>query len=197
MRTITVIGHGVAQAVPDVAVVQLAATHLARTLPEALSGAESARAAIVATAGRFTDQIGSQGLSVGAEWNDAGRQDRYRARHALLIRCTDLDQAGELVSALADEIGERISVDHVGLEVGDPSDATRLAREAAFADARATGEHLAAQAGGALGQVESIAEGGSASGAGRVTALAASSKVHFEAGQTAVQQTLTVTFELL
>jgi uncharacterized protein YggE len=196
MRTITVVGHGVSHAVPDVVVVELAAVHLARTLPEALSGAESARAAIVATARRFTDQVGSRGLSVGAEWNDAGRQDRYRARHSLLIRCTDLDQAGELVSALADEIGERLTVDHVGLEVGDPAEATRLAREAAFADARATAEHLAAQAGGALGQVENVSEGG-APGFGRVTAMAASSKVHFEAGETAVEQTLTVTFELL
>ena len=195
MRTITVTGHGVVQVVPDVAVVQLAAVHQAPTLPEALSGAESARSAIVETARRFTDQVGSQGLSVRPDWNDVGRLDGYTARHALVLRCADLDQAGELVTALATEVGRRLQIDHVGLEVGETAEATRQARESSFADARAKAEHLAAQAGSALGQVESVVE--VEPGHGSAVVRAASSKVSFEAGETAVEQALTVTFELL
>jgi uncharacterized protein YggE len=195
MRTITVVGHGVARAVPDSAVVRVAAVHRAASLPEALAGAESARASIATTARRFTEQISSRDLSVHADRDSQAGPTYFHARHSLVLRCSDLDQAGELVSALAEEVGNRLQIDQVGLELGDAREATRLAREAAFADARATAEHLAAQAGGALGQVESIAEGGG--GFGRATALAASADVHFEAGETSVEQTLTVTFELL
>ena len=44
----------------------------------------------------------------------------------------------------------------------DPSAALAQAREAAFADARAKAEHLAALADATLGQVEAVAEGGGA-----------------------------------
>jgi uncharacterized protein len=190
MRTVTVVGHGVTRVVPDSAVVHVAATHRASTLPEALAGTESARSSIVAVAHRFTDQVGSQHLSVG---RDELEGSAFRARHELVLRCEDLDRAGQLVTALADEVGDRLRVDHVGLEVSDTAEAERLAREAAFADARAKAEHLAAQAGGAVGQVESVAEGG----VGPSPRFALAASAGFEPGETTVEQLLTVTFELL
>lgn len=190
MRTVTVVGHGTASATPDAAVVHVTATHRARTLPEALAGAESARDTVVMVARRFTDQVASQHLSVGRDAPDHGA---FQARHGLRLRCDDLTRAGELLTALAEEVGDRLLVDHVGLEVSDTSDAERAAREAAFADARAKAEHLAAQAGASLGQVESVSEGGSGGPSPRF-ALAA---VRFEPGETTVEQQLTVTFELL
>ena len=51
MRTLTVTGTGSAAAVPDTALVRLSAVHRARTLTEALAGAESAREAVVTAAG--------------------------------------------------------------------------------------------------------------------------------------------------
>ena len=193
MRTITVTGHGISRVAPDVAVVHVAAVHDSSALPDALAGAESARASMVAVARRFTDEVASQSVSVGPEWTDTRRQ-RFRARHALLIRCADLDRAGELVSALAEEVGERLEVDHVGLEVSDPAEAARLAREAALADARAKAEHLADRVDCRLGPVVSIAEGG-AQVPGPM--LASLSKVAFEAGETTVGQALTLTWELV
>ncbi|MCB0895963.1 MAG: SIMPL domain-containing protein [Nocardioides sp.] len=192
MRTVTVVGHGAASVVPDAAVVHLAATHRAASLAEALAGAESAREQVVAVARRFTDRIASQHLSVGP---DGGEDDGYQARHALLIRCAGLDEAGALVTALAEEVGARLSVDHVGLEVSDTTDAERLAREAAFADAREKAEHLAAQAVGTLGQVESVAEGGMG-GSPRFARAVPVAAAAFEPGETTVEQLLTVTFEL-
>ena len=192
MRTVTVTGHGTASATPDAAVVHVTATHRARTLPEALAGAESARETVVAAARRLTEAPGavaSQHLSVGRDAPDHGA---FAARHSLVVRCDDLERAGALVTALAEEVGDRLQVDHVGLEVSDPSAAERAAREAAFADARAKAEHLAAQAGASLGQVESIVEGG-----GGPSPRFAMAAVRFEPGETTVEQQLTVTFELL
>ncbi|WP_395658882.1 SIMPL domain-containing protein [Nocardioides sp.] len=192
MRTITVVGHGASRVAPDTAVVHVAATFSAASLAEALAGAESARASVVTVARRFTDEIASQHLSVGREDHPG---PGYHARHALLVRCAGLDEAGALVTALADEVGDRLSVDHVGLEVSDTADAERLAREAAFTDAREKAEHLAAQAHGTLGQVESVTEGGTPGSPRFARALAASA--HFEPGETTVEQQLTVTFELV
>ncbi len=62
-RTVTVSGHGSATAVPDTAVVRVAAVHRAAGMAEALSGAESARAAVVAAAGDLV--VSSTDLSVG------------------------------------------------------------------------------------------------------------------------------------
>lgn len=190
MRTLTVVGHGTARAVPDVAVVHVTAVHRARSLSEALAGGESARESIVARARRFTDEVASQHLAVGRDAPDHGA---FHARHSLLLRCADLDQAAALLTSLVDEVGDRLQVDHVGLEVSDPTGPERLAREAAFADARARAEHLAAQAGGTVGAVQSVVEGG----AGPSARFAMAASVGFEAGETAVEQQLTVTFELL
>lgn len=196
MRTITVSGRGVGRATPDTAVVHAAAVHHAAALPDALAGAESARASMVEVARRFTDQVASQSLSVTAEWTEMARQ-RFRARHALVLRCPDLEQAGALVAALAAEVDDRLEVDHVGLEVDDPRDAETAARAAALEDARAKAEHLAGLAGGTLGPVVSITEGSGHGPGPMAESLARSfAKVGFEAGETMVEQTLTVTWEL-
>lgn len=193
MGSVTVVGRGAAGVVPDAAVVNVTAVHRARTLPEALAGAESAREALVEVARRWTDRIASQHLSVGRD--DPGKP-AYHARHSLQIRCAGLEEAGELVTALAEEVGDRLSVDHVGLEVTDTSAAEREARDAAFADARDKAEQLAAHAGGTLGAVESVTEGGMA-GVPRFAAQAMTVGVGLVAGETSVEQTLTVTFELV
>lgn len=196
MRTVTVVGHGATRVAPDAAVVHVAAVHRARSLPDALAGAESAREQVVEVARRWTDRIASQHLSVSRD--DLGRSSAgYQARHALLVRCSGLEEAGALVTALAQEVGDRLSVDHVGLEVTDTTAAEREAREAAFADAREKAEHLAAQAGGALGRVESVSEGGLAGSPRFAIPQAAGAKVSFEPGETTVEQQLTVTFELV
>lgn len=194
-HTVTVVGHGATRVVPDSAVVHVTATHRAASLAEALAGAESARESVVAVARRFTDRVASQHLTVSREDHHGGFEvDAFAARHSLVLRCDGLEEAGDLVTALAEEVGNRLSIDHVGLEVAETDDAERWAREAAFTDARAKAEHLAAQAGGGLGAVVSIAEGGASGSPRFARAMAASA--HFEPGETTVEQQLTVTFEL-
>ena len=200
MRTITVSGHGTAYATPDTAEVRVAAVHRDTGLSEALAGAESAREVVVATARRYVDasRVASTNLSVWPAHDHEGRPSGYEARHSLTIRCDDLAQAGALVTALAADVGHRLQVESVSLVVADTTDATRTARERAFVDARARGEHLAGLAGATLGEVQSVAEGGLPSPPAPFAGdlRAAKAEASFEPGETAISVSLTVVFEL-
>lgn len=139
MRTITVTGLGAARVVPDFAVVRVAAAHSAGGVTEALAGVSSAVASLGEVARRFTDEahISTQGLSVWPSHDYDGLPSGFEARHSLAIGCPGVAQAGELVAALAAEVGNRLQVESVGLEVADRTGAEGSAREAAWADARA------------------------------------------------------------
>jgi uncharacterized protein YggE len=199
-RTVTVTGHGSATAVPDTAVVRVAAVHRAAGMADALAGAESARSAVVAAASDTALDlvVSSTDLSVWPAHDDQGRRAGFEARHALTITGGDLDAAGALVGRLADEVGERLQVESVTLSVGDPSAALGEAREAAYADARARAEHLAELADASLGKVREIAEGagGPVPRAG-AEAFAMKADVGFAPGQTVLTSTVTVTWTLV
>jgi uncharacterized protein YggE len=193
VRTLTVAGTGTATAVPDTAVVRLAAVHRAGSLAEALSGAESARAEVVVAAGRLV--VSTVNLSV---WpvQEEGRPARFEARHALTIAVGDLAAASDLLARLADQVGDRLEVEGVDLTVADPSAALGKAREAAFADARAKAEHLAALADAPLGQVESIVEGGGWSPAPVAFAAMGKAEVGLQPGETTLSASVAVTWSL-
>lgn len=191
MRTISVTGHGAASAVPDTAVLRVAAVHRAASLADALAGAESARAEVVRAAGDLV--VSTSNLSVWPVREPGQERDELEARHALTIAVGDLVVAGELLGRLASEIGDRLVVDGVELAVGDPSAAVAAAREAAFADARNRAEHLAALAGVTLGLVEAVLEGGSAAPAPLGLAKA---EVVLQPGETSVTAAVTVTWSV-
>ena len=106
--------------------------------------------------------------------------------------------AGTLLGALADRVGDRLQVEGISLEVGDPRRATEQARAGAYADAVARAGHLAELAGTSLGEVQAMVEGGLPGGAvpmPGVRALAAKD-VSIEPGETTIGASLTVTFAL-
>jgi len=191
-RTVTVTGHGSATAVPDTAVVRVAAVHRAAGMAEALSGAESARAAVVAAAGGLV--VSSTDLSVWPAHDAEGRRAGFEARHALTITGGDLESAGALVGRLAEEVGDRLQVESVALSVGDPTAALTEAREAAFAEARTRAEHLAGLAEATLGEVQDVAEGAGAPVARGNELAAMKADVGFAPGQTQLTSTVTVTW---
>jgi len=193
-RSVTVTGHGSASAVPDTAVVRVAAVHRAAGMAEALAGAESARAAVVTAAGDLV--VSSTDLSVWPAHDDQGKRAGFEARHALCITGGDLEAAGVLVGRLADEVGDRLQVESVSLSVGDPAAAMTEAREAAFAEARARAEHLAGLADATLGKVKEVAEGAGAPVARQAEAFAMKADVGFAPGQTVLTSTVTVTWAL-
>lgn len=192
MRTLTVTGHGRATTVPDTALIRLSAVHRARSLAEALAGAESARAEVVTAAADLV--VSTVNLSV---WptNEQGQQPGYEARHTLTIATGELAVANELLAKLAYEVGSRLQVEGVDLTVKDPTEAIGKARESAFADARAKAEHLATLADATLGQVEAVAEGGAAS-APPAQFVMAKADVGLQPGETSLAAALTVTWSL-
>lgn len=192
MRTLTVTGIGSAAAVPDTALVRLSAVHRSRTLTEALAGAESAREAVVTAAGDLV--VSTVNLSV---WptNEQGEIPGFEARHTLTIATGDLATANELLSDLAYSVSGRLVVEGVELAVRDPSAAIALAREAAFADARAKADLLAALAEATLGQVEAVTEGGGSGSPGGFAAMA-KADVGLQPGERALSASLTVTWSL-
>jgi uncharacterized protein len=194
VRTLTVTGTGSATAVPDTALIRLSAVHRARTFAEALSGTESAREEVVKTARDLV--VSTVNLAV---WptSEQGAQPGFEARHSLTIATGDLAVANELLTRLAYEVGTRLVVDGVDMTVRDASSEVVRARAAAFADARAKADHLAALADAALGQVEAIAEGGPATppGGGGFAALA-KADVGLQPGEAMISVSLTVTWSL-
>jgi hypothetical protein len=192
VRTLTVSGTGTAGATPDTAVVRISAVHRAGSLADALSGAESARAEVLAAAGDLV--VSTVNLSV---WpvQEPGKPALFEARHSLTIAAGDVEAANELLGRLADQVGDRLQVEGVELEVADPSAALGLAREAAFTDARAKAEHLAALADATLGQVEAMVESGWSPHPGDVAALA-KADVGIQPGATTLSASLAVTWSL-
>ena len=193
MRTLTVSGTGSAAAVPDTALIRLSAVHRARTFAEALSGAESAREEVVRTAHDLV--VTTVNLSV---WptSEQGSQPGFEARHTLTIATGDLAVANELLTRLAYEVGTRLQVEGVDMTVRDASAFVGQAREAAFADARAKAEHLAALAGATLGQVEAVAEGGGWSPAPVAFSALGKADVGLQPGETTLSTSLALTWSL-
>ncbi|KRF36246.1 SIMPL domain-containing protein [Nocardioides sp. Soil805] len=193
-RTVTVTGHGVATVVPDSAMVRVSAVHRAAGVAEALSGVSASAERIGDVARERGLMPGSTGLSVWPWHDQESRPGGFEARHSLAVRCPTVAEAGDLLSALADAVGDALVVDGVSLDVSDPSDARSTAAEAAWDDARAHAAHLAALAGAELGDVVAIAEGMSSAG-GPVVA-GAQLGARLEPGESAVQGALTVTWAL-
>lgn len=198
-RTVTVTGRGEARVVPDRARLYVAVVHHAPGVVEAIAGVDSGMEAAGRVARRFTteDRIASRGLHVRSHFDHQGRGSGFEASHDLVIECDDLTTAGELVTALAEAVGERLRIHSIGLEASDPGPATVAAREAAFADARSRAEHLAGLGEAELGAVVSMSEGGAQVPLAAESFTEASlSSVRFEPGESAVQATVTVTWLL-
>jgi uncharacterized protein YggE len=202
MRTVTVTGQGTAREVPDTVVVRVAATQRAAGVAEALAGANSAADEIVAVGRQHTDaaHIASTNLNVWPAYDNQGVASGFEARHSLSISCTDVQAAGRLLGELAGRVGDRLQVEGLSLEVGDPSRATAAARAAAYADAVARAGHVAELAGVQLGKPQAISEGGGPAQpmaeAGGVARMS-KSDVSIAPGETTVSAALTVSFELL
>ncbi|MFA6300148.1 MAG: SIMPL domain-containing protein, partial [Nocardioides sp.] len=126
-----------------------------------------------------------------------GRQSGFEARHGYTVTCSDLDVAGALVTELATQVGDRLQVEGVSLEVSDTSAAVTAAREAAYADARARAEHLAGLADVSLGDVQSLVEGAGAVPMARGFEAMAKGDVVLEPGEGSLGQSLTVTWAIL
>ena len=198
-RTVRVAGSGSVQVAPDVAVLQVTAVHTAPAAVDALAGAASASALAAERAREYVGprQVGTHGVHLWPAHDREGRPSGFEARHALTITCTDLDHVGPLLDALAGALGDRLRVDGISLRVADPAAVRERAVQAAYDDARARAERLAALAGAALGPVVSLAED-DGHGGGMFLAAASLGKADLsvEPGETSVGASVTATWQL-
>jgi uncharacterized protein YggE len=193
--TVTTAGLGSSSAAPDAMRLHLSVRHDAFTVGQALEGCAAALERLGAAARRFTDDqsISSRGLNV---WPRHGHPDGdgFQATHQVLVVCRGLDQAGALVTTLAEEVADNLQVDSVEPFVLDTEPLMREARERAFADSRAKAEELAALAGQQVLGAVTIVEGVPSAGPFDARAMKAEVATSFEPGTSAVTANVTVTW---
>jgi len=199
-HTVTTTGVGTASAVPDAVALTVAVQQRADSVGDALAGCASAVEVLVATARRFTaeDQVATRGFDVD-RWHDrSGQPTGYVATHTLAVLCPGFDQAGDLLTALADEVGDRFAVHGVRPTLTETAALESRAREGAFAQARDKADELAALAGQRVVEAVRVVEGrdGDVPYDGRMELLSAQTAggTSFEPGTAAVSAAVTVTW---
>lgn len=206
-RTVSVVGEGTTNAVPDTALLHLGVETRGATPGEALDACSRALEEVIAAvraAGVEPRRLATGELSVHPDW-EVGPQGRqrpagYRAAAGLTARLDAPARAGQVATAAVTAGGEAARVHGLVLVVGDQAGVLAAAREAAWQDARGRAEQYAALAGVALGQVLRIEEPAGARHmlplVGRYKAQSAAGPA-VELGEAEVRATVAVTWELL
>lgn len=206
-RSVTVVGHGAAQGVPDVMQVDLGVECSARTVAEALADANSALFALTATLtanGVDQSDVSTTRLAVHPRYGEHGPDGApivgFVAAHSVRAVVRDVETAPALLGAAADAGGDAARIEQVSFTVSDDAALARTARDAAFADARSRAEQYAELAGATLGDVLSVSEktGGSDSQPVYARMVAASSgPVPIQAGTQSVTAAVDVVYALV
>ena len=162
---IAVTGVGSAAGRPDVVRAQLTATASRPRLADALAAAEEAAGRVREVLARFGltgEDAATFGLSVTAEevWREGkgSHITGFRADHTMAITVRDVPAVGSLLGQVLVAGGDDVRLGGVEFAVEDEVGLRARAREAAWADALARAEQLAALAGVGLGAVTEIEE---------------------------------------
>jgi len=211
VNTIEVTGTGVSTAVPNVAAFTIgvqvmqpnvgAATRqsaaLTKNVIDALSSFDIAPADV-----QTTD------YNLHAEHDHRGNRPGpapivgYRVSNNLQVTVRDLNRLSEIIDAATDAAGSGAGVHGLRFMVSDPQQALSLAREAAWTDAQAKANQIAALAGVAIGAVRSVAEMSPGNEApmpmrrGRMAEMAMSAPPPMEAGSSSIVVNLAVAFAI-
>jgi uncharacterized protein YggE len=198
---ITVVGSGTARTVPDVADWSFGVQSDADTASAALNAAADATRRIVdalRNAGISKDDLRTEQVSLYPRTTDDGRAViGYTASSTVHATIKDLGKAGSVVDAAVEAGANQIYGPN--LRVSDSRAQYRAAADAAFDDARAHAEALAAKAGVTLGGPIAIVESGGSPpvfAEGERLAAEAAQGVPIEPGTQEVVATLTVTFAI-
>ncbi len=205
-RTVTVVGEGLASAVPDTALLQLGVETRGVNPGEALEACSRALDEVIAAvraAGVQPPRLATGELSVHPDWEVVEGQQRsagYRAAARLTARLPAPARAGQVATAAVTAGGEAARVHGLMLVVGDQAGVLAAAREAAWRDARGRAEQYAALAGVGLGRVVRIEEQPGARHVqplARGFAAAAAAGPAVEVGEAEVRARVAVTWALL
>lgn len=202
---ISVSGEGSVTAVPDMASVSVGVTTEARDAAEAMANNSRAMSALFEALDDFgiedTDRQTS-GLNVyprrdrPVDGRNTAEITSYVVSNQLTIRCRDINRLGELLAALVKSGSNQLG----SLSFGNSDEADLLdeARRRAMANARHKASLYAESAGGKLGRVESITDGGTSQPRPmmRGAMMAEMDAVPVAAGENEYRATVNVVFEL-
>ena len=164
-RSVAVSGTGHAEVASDVAILRLGVETQAATAIQAMEqNSEQTRALLAAlTAQGIEDKyLKTESITLHPRYdysqNKGGERVRqllgYTATNLVSARIGKLDRVGTAVDAAIKAGGNR--VESIQFDVADPTEALRVAREAAWQNALAQAKQLAELAGARLGQVMSM-----------------------------------------
>lgn len=162
-RDITVSGRGEASGPYDRATLRLAATARAATPADATARAAYAMSRVresVLARGVPDSALATGAVSLSPVHDPWPTVTGYDATLELTVVTDDVDGVGTLVVGAVEAGGDSSRIDGVSFSHRDRAELERLARERAYADARAKAEHFAGLAGQALGEVRHVVEGG-------------------------------------
>ncbi|WP_326638087.1 SIMPL domain-containing protein [Streptosporangium sp. NBC_01755] len=157
---ITIVGEGRLSVTPDVMKLDAGVEVIRPTAGEAFTAARAAAAALtkaLLAAGIAAKDLRTNELSLGPQYKDYPTISGYRAAQGVEAVVRDIDAADDVVDA-AVAAGEAVRLDSISFEVSDNRAPLRLAREAAFRDARTRAAQYARLAGRRLGRALEISE---------------------------------------
>ena len=161
-QTVTVNGSGEAEAVPDVAILQLGVESKGATSEAARSAnAEAINATIEAVKelGVAEEDVQTSNMHLRPIYGDAGNVIGYRMGVDMEITVRDISKAGQVIDAA---IGSGSNtLDRFSYAISNESELYGQALEAAVKSARLTAEKLAAADGRTVGKMISVTECGS------------------------------------
>ena len=161
---ITVSGVGEANATPDMVDVDVGVSVLANTVDDASrTAAEKANAVASAltAAGIAADDLTTTEYSIRPEYDYSDSNQRllgYRVSNTVRAKLRDITSTGPLLDSIASAGGDETRVNGMSFGVADETSLLGRAREAAWNDARAKAEQLAALSGHTLGKATTITE---------------------------------------
>jgi uncharacterized protein len=195
---ITVTGVGRVNTVPDEAEFSLGITTEGRTAAGALAANSTRMRELIEAlkaAGVAERDIQTRDVSVGSDYDEAGRSDDFVASNTVSVLIRDLDRAGAVLDAAAQAGANNVYGPSLTRSNREGLEAKAL--EDAVANARKRAETLADAAGVELGAVTAISEAAAAMpGPMEFRALDAASSPPIEKGTQEIQATVTVTFAI-
>ena len=161
-RTVAVDGVGVVSGTPDTVTVSLGVSVQAATASEALrSSSEKAQALIdtLTGAGVAKADIQTGYVSLWPRYRDSSQTpDGYWASNSITAVIHKMDDAGSIIDAATDAVGDGITLGGVSFSIDDTSGLYAQARQMAVAEARRRAEQLAQAANVSVGTVISMSE---------------------------------------
>lgn len=163
LNSVTVTGKGIATSVPDRATVYISLESRAKDVTSAFENATVVTRRVIPRleAASPTATLSMSTISLNAEMKwDENRSSISGYTSSVTITATDipLDQIALVLSAAVNAGGDSARIGGMEYYRAEAGEMTTQAREKAFADARATAEHLASLAGKSVGEIIAISD---------------------------------------